>query len=593
MMGRVFLLLFAAFLPNCSGYNSKWHYECTDGYCEKTLITENTTSPLSLAECNILCLDYASVWPQPTGNISIDNLTLIDVSAFSFTSEENTTISSLVEAAFGIFTCQFTLQLPRKPFLRNASSNGSAVQVQFEITDQDTEQLSFGTNESYTVRGLATDDGAINVTITAETFFGARHALETLSQLVVFDDLRNRTLFPASIAVSDQPAFNWRGVCLDTARNYITPKAIKRTLRAMAASKLNTFHWHLTDTASFPYVSSSHPELSEYGAYSSSKVYTDDDVKSIIEYARVRGIRVVPELDSPAHVGEGWQTSGVLTCFNQKPWTDYCAEPPCGQFDPSQSGVYDILEDLYGDLLTQFGTDVFHMGGDEVNVACWNITSNLTAWMVDEMGWGLSKSDFQEKVWPYFQNESAQRLYKQAGAQIPIILWSSDLTALDNVTSILPPEDYIIQIWDSADSSSIQTLLSQNYSVILSNYDGLYLDCGFAGWVTNGTNWCSPYKGWQTVYDNKPVNIAGTSVAQVLGGETVLWTEEAESDTVDSRLWPRAAAFAETLWSAPETTWEAAEERMLFHRERLVALGIGADALQPEWCRRNQQNCPT
>ncbi|ERL95048.1 hypothetical protein D910_12318 [Dendroctonus ponderosae] len=579
MMGRVFLLLFAAFLPNCSGYNSKWHYECTDGYCEKTLITENTTSPLSLAECNILCLDYASVWPQPTGNISIDNLTLIDVSAFSFTSEENTTISSLVGAAFGIFTSQFTLQLPRKAFLRNSSSNGSAVQVQFEITDQDTEQLSFGTNESYTLQGLATDDGTINVTITAETFFGARHALETLSQLVVFDDLRNRTLFPASIAVSDQPAFNWRGVCLDTARNYITPKAIKRTLRAMAASKLNTFHWHLTDTASFPYVSSSHPELSEYGAYSSSKVYTDDDVKSIIEYARVRGIRVVPELDSPAHVGEGWQTSGVLTCFNQKPWTDYCAEPPCGQFDPSQSGVYDILEDLYGDLLTQFGTDVFHMGGDEVNVACWNITSNLTAWMVDEMGWGLSKSDFQEKVWPYFQNESAQRLYKQAGAQIPIILWSSDLTALDNVTSILPPEDYIIQIWDSADSSSIQTLLSQNYSVILSNYDGLYLDCGFAGWVTNGTNWCSPYKG--------------TSVAQVLGGETVLWTEEAESDTVDSRLWPRAAAFAETLWSAPETTWEAAEERMLFHRERLVALGIGADALQPEWCRRNQQNCPT
>lgn len=246
-----------------------------------------------------------------------------------------------------------------------------------------------------------------------------------------------------------------------------------------------------------------------------------------------------------------------------------------------------------------------------MNVACWNITSNLTTWMVDEMGWGLTKSDFQEKVWPYFQNRSAQRLYNQAGAQIPIILWSSDLTALDNVTSLLPPENYIIQIWDAASSSSIQSLLSQNYSLILSNYDGVYLDCGFAGWVTNGTNWCSPYKGWQTVYDNKPVNIAGkcfdillrilwlfggvlgTSVSQVLGGESVLWTEEAESNTIDSRLWPRASAFAETLWSAPETTWEAAEERMLFHRERLVALGIDADALQPEWCRRNQNNCPS
>lgn len=203
---------------NFSAYTSKWHYECTDGYCEKTLTTDNTTSPLSLAECNILCLDYASVWPQPTGNISIENLTLINPSAFSYSSEENTTISSLVKAAFGIFTSQFRLQMPCRAFLRNSSSNATSVQVQFQIADQDTEQLTFGTNESYSVEGHAVDDGTINITITAQTFFGARHALETLSQLVIYDDLRKRTLLPASIAVSDAPAFNWRGVCLDTAR---------------------------------------------------------------------------------------------------------------------------------------------------------------------------------------------------------------------------------------------------------------------------------------------------------------------------------------------------------------------------------------
>lgn len=112
----------------------------------------------------------------------------------------------------------------------------------------------------------------------------------------------------------------------------------------MAASKLNTLHWHITDSASFPYVSKSHPELHENGAYTPSKIYTDKTVRELIDYARVRGVRVVPEIDSPAHVGEGWQDSGVVTCFNWKPWSDYCNEPPCGQFDPSKSELYDILE---------------------------------------------------------------------------------------------------------------------------------------------------------------------------------------------------------------------------------------------------------
>lgn len=160
-------------------------------------------------------------------------------------------------------------------------------------------------------------------------------------------------------------------------------------------------------------------------------------------------------------------------------------------------------------MLNQFGTDVFHMGGDEVNLGCWNNTANLTDWMVNEQGWGLSSSDFYEKVWPYFQAEAAKRLYKKAGKEIPIILWSSDLTALENVTEVLPQSNYIIQVWTSATSSAIQTLLAKNYSIILSNYDALYLDCGFAGWVTNGNNWCTPYKGWQLIYDNKPINIAG------------------------------------------------------------------------------------
>ena len=52
---------------------------------------------------------------------------------------------------------------------------------------------------------------------------------------------------------------------------------------------------------------------------------------------------------------------------------------------------------------------------------------------------------------------------------------------------------------DSEDCSdlTIKELAEAGYQLIFSNIDGAYLDCGYAGWVTDGNNWCSPYRGWQ------------------------------------------------------------------------------------------------
>lgn len=80
---------------------------------------------------------------------------------------------------------------------------------------------------------------------------------------------------------------------------------------------------------------------------------------------------------------------------------------------------------------------------------------------------------------------------------------------------------------------------------------------------------------------------------QILGSEAALWTEQADGSSAENRIWPRAAALAERLWSEPTTSWREAEPRMLVQRERLIAQGIAADALEPQWCWQNEENCPT
>ncbi|XP_014088796.2 chitooligosaccharidolytic beta-N-acetylglucosaminidase [Bactrocera oleae] len=570
-------------------------YECQQSRCVKIeLDAQNFQKAISLPVCRLFCGDGVpgTIWPRPNGLVNFDNYMLtIDPDNIQFNLPTLSKQAHLWAASKERFIQMLYAGVPNKNVLRKGG-RPLTVTVELQSTlDDVVPKLTLDTDESYTLQISSSNNSAATATIIAGNYFGARHGLETLSQVLIYDDIRRELQILARADIDDKPAFKWRGLLLDTSRNFFSVKSIKHTLDAMAVVKLNTFHWHITDSHSFPLEVKSQPELYKLGAYSPRKVYSHEDIADIVEYGRVRGIRVMPEFDAPAHVGEGWQHKDTIACFNAQPWKNYCVEPPCGQLDPTVEDLYTILEDIYREMFELFDPDVFHMGGDEVSVDCWNSTKRIQDWMLQK-GWGLKESDFM-RLWAYFQTEALNRVDTITHSQQPsITLWTSRLTDVPYIDDYLNKERYNIQIWTTGDDSKIKDILKRGYRVIISNYDALYFDCGGPGWVQGGNNWCSPYIGWQKVYDNDLDNIAGEYKSQVLGGEAVIWSEQIDEHTLDSRFWPRASALAERLWSNPKQSWRSAEARLLYHRQRLSELGIGAESMQPEWCLQNENNCP-
>src|SRR5205085_6426539 len=132
--------------------------------------------------------------------------------------------------------------------------------------------------------------------LTAPTVVGALRGLETFLQLVSAD--ADGFYLPA-VTIRDQPRFKWRGLLIDVARHYQPIEVLKRNLDAMAAVKLNVFHWHLTENQGFRIESKKFPKLHQLG--SDGQYYTQEQAREIVSYARDRGIRVVPEFDIPGH----------------------------------------------------------------------------------------------------------------------------------------------------------------------------------------------------------------------------------------------------------------------------------------------------
>ncbi|KAK3908108.1 Chitooligosaccharidolytic beta-N-acetylglucosaminidase [Frankliniella fusca] len=448
----------------------------------------------------------------------------------------------------------------------------------------------------------------------------------------------------------------------------------------MAQNKLNVLHWHITDSQSFPYESTSLPQMSAYGAFSPRQTYPSRTVRELSRFALSRGVRLLPELDAPAHVAAGWgwgRAAGLgelVVCAAQQPWARYCIEPPCGQLNPANPNVYRVLAALFHDMLKDFydaaapgsPAPYFHMGGDEVHLGCWNSSREVVDYMSRALGRPKRRKEDFIALWGHFQARATQaldraqqalsqpgesatdaplpdvdvevegngqgnsvrrrredadpdattfpstflgvpdgdadnvdypledRAVKVDGEGMPVILWTSELTAANVVEKYLDKNRYVIQLWLRAGDPLARDLVSKGYRVIVSTKDAWYLDHGFGNWKGNSTSGYG-YHPWQVAYDNDPLaGLEGLPGAtrQVLGGEAAMWGEQADQSGASTKTWPRSAAVAERLWSGSAAgTWTAARIRFVRHRDRMARLGTPSEAVQPEWCTQHEGQC--
>lgn len=176
--------------------------------------------------------------------------------------------------------------------------------------------------------------------------------------------------------------------------------------------------------------------------------------------------------------------------------------------------------------------------------------------------------------------------------------------------SILPAQSTILQTWNNGPNNT-KLIVQAGYRAIVSSSDFYYLDCGHGDFVGNdssydtvsndlgsdGGSWCGPFKTWQRIYDyDITYGLTEEEAKLVIGGEVALWSEQADQTVLDSRLWPRSSAMAEVLWSGNrdrtgKKRYAEATDRLNDWRHRMVGQGIGAEPLQPLWCRRNPGMC--
>ena len=178
---------------------------------------------------------------------------------------------------------------------------------------------------------------------------------------------------------------------LDVCRHFASIDYIKKFIDVLAAHKMNTFHWHLTDDQGWRIEIKKYPKLTEIGSQRSETMvdyfythypfkydgkphggfYTQDEIKEVVAYAQSKYITVIPEIELPGHALAAIASYPELSCT---PDSTYEVCKLWGVFDqvfcPTDT-FFQFMEGVMDEVVELFPSSYIHIGGDECPKTAW------------------------------------------------------------------------------------------------------------------------------------------------------------------------------------------------------------------------------
>ena len=389
-----------------------------------------------------------------------------------------------------------------------------------------------------------------------------------------------------AVRIQDSPNFHWRGLMLDPVRHFYSVDETKRLLDEMALYKLNKFHWHLSDNEGFRMEVKAFPGLTSdtvawrlfnghdreclnraskennpamllpwqffkkvegygelYGGY-----YTQDEIRDIVQYAAVRGIDIIPEIDMPGHMGAACYCYKWLSC------TQDGREPLC----LGRETTIDFAERVYDEVFKLFPYEYVSIGGDEVNRRRWSECEECQHRIEAE---GL-KDVSELQAW---FTKKMERYFNAHGRRI--LGWDEILEGGLSKTAT-------VHWWRGDHPDVTQKATAMGNEVVLCPFTFLYFD-----YAQDDATLRHIYDG-----DIVPVDLTPAQLKLVKGMQANIWCERIPTEArMEWMVFPRALALAEKAWTPrKDQQWNDFLPRLKAHLQRLDAMGIQYRPLQTQ-----------
>ncbi|MFI1307485.1 glycoside hydrolase family 20 protein [Streptomyces sioyaensis] len=397
-------------------------------------------------------------------------------------------------------------------------------------------------DEAYTLTASGT-----RLTLTAPTDAGIFYGTRTVKQAV-----RAAGGLPEG-TIEDRPDRPQRGMSLDNARKPYTADWIEARLREIADLKLNQFQLHFSDDQGFRIQSDTHPEVV------SADHLTKAQVRQIIALARGLHISVVPELDSPGHLG------AVLDHYPDLRLRNAQGRVIPGAIDISNPKAAPLIDSLLKEMSELFtnpkGAPAYwHLGGDEYQALMSSSPSTSYPQLAKAARAKYGSGGTVEDLTTGWLNDRQKTV--EAKGKNRIEAWNDGFFASPRVSA---DKNRMVDYWTGKEIGKRppEAFLREGRNVMNFNDEYLYYVLGEPNQFTYPTGQ-RIYQSWtpMVIRGTGPVAVPAsmTGPNRIPGARFAIWSDRAQAQTqqqVAAGIRLPLAALAQKTWDprTPALSW--------------------------------------